>query len=72
MKETNKMAILLQKKTEVHRVDTEQEAMNMLKEAKDDQLNGGYVVKEGKYTRRTKKSTEEEWYVVTITKEFDV
>ena len=38
------MARFLMKTTDVYRVDTEEEAMDMIEEAKDKQVEGGYTL----------------------------
>ena len=67
------MANQLVKKTEVYRVDTEEEAMNMIEEAKDGQINGGYSLTKSGYVVKTKKSKGEiidQWLLVTTEKTF--
>ena len=64
-----KMKVLL-KTTEVYRVDTEDEAMNMIQDAKDGQLTQDYTVTKSGYVLKTKKSKGEivdSWTVVTTT-----
>lgn len=68
-----KMKVLL-KTTEVYRVDTEDEAMNMIQEAKDGQLTQDYTVTKSGYVLKTKKSKGEivdSWTVVTIERTFN-
>ncbi len=67
------MKVLL-KTTEVYRVDTEDEAMNMIQEAKDGQLTQDYTVTKSGYVLKTKKSKGEivdSWTVVTIERTFN-
>ena len=68
------MAQLLMKTTDVFRVDTEEEAMAMVEEAKDGQSSGGYTLTKGGYTAKPKKSkgvVEYIEYKVTIEKTFE-
>ena len=53
------MARQLLKTTDVYLVDTEEEAMSMIEEAKDGQIQGGYSVSKSGYTMKTKKSKGE-------------
>ena len=67
------MKVLL-KTTDVYRVDTEDEAMNMIQEAKDGQLAHDYTVTKSGYVLKTKKSKGEivdSWTVVTIERSFN-
>ena len=67
------MKVLL-KTTEVYRVDTEDEAMNMIQDAKDGQLTQDYTVTKSGYVLKTKKSKGEivdSWTVVTIERTFN-
>lgn len=68
-----KMAQQLLKTTDVYRVDTEEEAMNMIEEAKDQQIAGGYTLTKSGYVVKTKKSKGEVidmWMIVTTEKTF--
>ena len=49
----------LLKTTDVYRVDTEEEAMTMIEDAKNGQTGGGYMVTKSGYTMKTKKSKGE-------------
>lgn len=67
------MASQLLKRTEVYRVDSEEEAMSMIEDAKDGQMNGGYTLTKSGYVVKTKKSKGEVidmWMVVTTEKTF--
>ena len=60
----------LLKKTEVYRVDTEEEAISAIREYKDNAFNNGYEVAKASYDKKTKKLKGEivdEWVVVSIT-----
>ena len=65
---------LLLKTTEVFRVDTEEEAMDMIQEAKDGQLQHDYTVTKSGYVLKTKKSKGEvidSWMITTIEKTYN-
>lgn len=67
------MASQLMKRTEVYRVDSEEEAVSMIEDAKDSQINGGYTLTKSGYVVKTKKSKGEiidTWMVVTTEKTF--
>lgn len=67
------MAKQLLKTTDVWRVDTEEEAMAMIEEAKDKQGDGGYSLTKSSYVMKTKKSKGEIvdlWYITTTEKTF--
>lgn len=67
------MASQLLKKTEVYRVDTEEEAMSMIEDAKDGQTNGGYTLTKSSYVLKTKKSKGEiidQWFITSTEKTF--
>lgn len=67
------MASQLLKKTEVYRVDTEEEAMGMIEDAKDGQLEGGYTLTKSSYVLKTKKSKGEivdQWFITSTEKTF--
>lgn len=67
------MARQLMKTTDVWQVDTEEEAMEMIEEAKDKQVEGGYTLTKSGYVVKTKKSKGEitdMWMVVTTEKSF--
>lgn len=68
------MAQLLMKTTDVYRVDTEEEAMGMIEDAKEKQMEGGFNVSKSGYVLKTKKSKGEivdSWYICTIEKTFE-
>jgi hypothetical protein len=68
-----KMAQQLLKTTDVYRVDTEEEAMSMIEDAKDKQISGGYTLTKSGYVVKTKKSKGEVvdmWMVVTTEKTY--
>ena len=68
------MAQLLMKTTDVFRVDTEEEAMAMIEEAKEKQASGGFSVSKSGYVLKTKKSKGEiidSWYICTIERTFE-
>lgn len=67
------MASQLLKKTEVYRVDTEEEAMSMIEDAKDGQMDGGYTLTKSSYVLKTKKSKGEivdQWFITSTEKTF--
>ena len=67
------MAKQLMKTTDVWRVDTEEEAMEMIEDAKDSQTSGGYTLTKSSYVMKTKKSKGEitdMWFVVSTEKTF--
>ena len=68
------MAQLLMKTTDVFRVDTEEEAMAMIEDAKEKQIEGSFNVSKSGYVLKTKKSKGEiidSWYICTIEKTFE-
>lgn len=67
------MAKQLMKTTDVWRVDTEEEAIEMIEDAKDSQTSGGYTLTKSGYVIKTKKAKGEiidMWAVVTTEKSF--
>ena len=61
------------KTTDVYRVDTEEEAVSMIEEAKDQQIKDNYTLTKSGYVVKTKKSKGEivdMWMVVTTEKTF--
>ena len=67
------MAKQLLKTTDVWRVDSEEEAVEMIEDAKDSQSSGGYLLTKSGYTMKTKKSKGEIvdcWYVCSTEKTF--
>lgn len=68
------MARQLLKTTDVYRVDTEEEAVAMITNAKDDQLQYGYTLTKSGYAIKTKKQKGEivdSWAVVSLEKTFN-
>ena len=68
------MARQLLKTTDVWLVETEEEAMEMIEDAKEKQAQGGYTVTKSGYTAKPKKSKGEVLYIeykVTIEKTFE-
>lgn len=69
------MARQLMKTVDTYWVDTEEEAMDMIEEAKDGQVTGGYSLTKSSSAMKTKKSKGEIidiHYVVSIEKTFDL
>ena len=65
----------LLKRVEEYRVDTEQEAVELIDSFKENQSGGGYEVTKSGYTLKTKKAKGEiidSWYVVSITMNFNL
>lgn len=68
------MAQLLMKTTDVFRVDTEEEAMAMIEDAKEKQMTGGFSVTKSGYVLKTKKKDGniiDSWYICTIERTFE-
>lgn len=68
------MARQLLKTTDVWLTESEEEAMDMIQEAKDNQAKGGYTVGKSGYTAKPKKSKGEILYIeykVTIERVFE-
>lgn len=68
------MAKQLLKTTDMWLVDTEEEAMDMIEEAKDKQDSGGYALTKSGYVMKTKKAKGEIieiTYRVTLEKSFE-
>lgn len=68
------MARQLLKTTDVWLTESEEEAMDMVQEAKDKQSENGYTLTKGGYTAKPKKSKGEVLYIeykVTIEKTFE-
>ena len=64
---------MLMKTTDVYRVSDEEEAVAMINDFKDKQMDGGYTLTKSGYVLKTKKSKGEivdSWAVVTIEKSF--
>lgn len=65
---------MLMKTTEVYRVDTEEEAMEMIKEAKDKQIANNYTLSKSSYILKTKKAKGEiidQYYLVSTERSFN-
>lgn len=63
----------LQKTTDVYRVETEEEAMNLIQEFKDNQNTKGYTVTKSGYVLKTRKSKGEiidSWFIATVERSF--
>lgn len=68
------MAKQLLKTTDVWLTESEEEAMEMVQEAKDRQVDGQYTLTKGGYTAKPKKSKGEVLYIeykVTLEKTFE-
>ena len=68
------MAKQLMSRTEKTRVDSEEEALEMIEDAKDSQAKDGYTLTKSSYVMKTKKSKGEIldlWFVVSIEKTFE-
>ena len=68
------MARQLLKTTDIWLTESEEEAITMVEDAKNDQANGGYTLTKGGYTAKPKKSKGEVLYIeykVTIEKTFE-
>lgn len=67
------MARQMLKQTDVYRVDTEEEAMDMIQEFKDNQ--GDYTLTKSGYVLKTKKAKGEiidQWFITTLEKSYEV
>ena len=74
MRRRKTMARQLLKTTDVWLTESEEEAMDMIEEAKNKQTEGGYTVTKSGYTAKPKKSKGEILYIeykVTIEKTFE-
>lgn len=63
----------LLKTTDVYRVETEEDAMNLIQEFKDNQNVEGYTVTKSGYVLKTKKSKGEiieSWFIATVERSF--
>ena len=63
----------LLKTTDVYRVETEEDAMNLIQEFKDNQITNGYTVTKSGYVLKTKKSKGEiieSWFITTVERSF--
>ena len=62
------------KNTEVHRVNNEEEAVQMIERYKNDQISEGYTLTKSGYVLKNKKSKGEiidSWAIVTLEKTFN-
>jgi len=69
------MARALTKQTDVYRVDTEEEAVEMIQDAKDNQIKGAYTLTKSGYAMKTKKQKGEiidSWFIVSLEKSYEV
>ena len=65
---------MLMKNTEVHRVNNEEEAVQMIERYKNDQISEGYTLTKSGYVLKNKKSKGEiidSWAIVTLEKTFN-
>ncbi len=65
---------MLMKTTDVYRVNDEEEAVRLIAEFKDKQIEGGYTLTKSGYVLKTKKSKGEiidAWAVVTVERTFN-
>ena len=63
----------LLKTTDVYRVETEEDAMNLIQKFKDNQNTEGYTVTKSGYVLKTKKSKGEiieSWFIATVERSF--
>lgn len=63
----------LLKTTDVYRVETEEDAMNLIQDFKDRQNSEGYTLTKSGYVLKTKKSKGEvieSWFIVTVERSF--
>lgn len=64
----------LLKTTDVYRIETEEDAMNLIQEFKDNQNVEGYTVTKSGYVLKTRKSKGEivdSWFIATIERSFE-
>jgi len=65
---------MLLKTTDVYKVNDEEEAVQMINDFKDKQLDGGYTATKSGYVIKTKKAKGEivdSWAIVTLEKTFE-
>ena len=65
---------MLLKTTDVYRVSDEEEAVAMINDFKNKQMDGGYTLTKSGYVIKTKKAKGEivdSWAIVTLEKTFD-
>jgi hypothetical protein len=61
--------------TNKYRVETEEEAINLINNCKEKQIGGGYEVTKSGYVLKTKKSKGEiveSWYIVTLVMNYNI
>ena len=71
------MALMMTKKTETYRVDTEEEATDIVEGYKTRAINEGYTVSKTKVDYKTKKDRKtgeitEEWWMVEVTVAYEI
>lgn len=71
------MALMMTKKTETYRVDTEEEATDIVEGYKNRAINEGYTVSKTKVDYKTKKDRKtgeiiEEWWMVEVTVAYEI
>ena len=71
------MAMMMTKKTETYRVDTEEEATSTVEEYKAKAVHEGYTVTKTKVDYKSKKDRKtgeitDEWWMVEITMSYEV
>ena len=69
------MARQLTQQTDVYRVHTEEDAVDMIQDAKDNQARNGYTLLKSGYVMKTKKSKGQiidAWFLVSLQKSFEV
>ena len=71
------MAKIMTKKTEVYRVDTEEEAADIVQAYKDRAINEGYTVSKTKVDYKSKKDRKtgditDEWWMVEVTVAYEI
>ena len=71
------MALMMTKRTEVYRVDTEEEAANLVEDYKTRAVNEGATVTKTKVDYKSKKDRKtgeivDEWWMVEVTVSYEV
>lgn len=62
------------KRTEEYRVETEEQAVDLIQKFKNEQASGGYEVTKSGYSMKTKKAKGviiDSWFIVSIVMNFD-
>lgn len=72
MRRKKKMALIMTKRTEVYRVDTEAEATNLVEDYKNRAMREGFTVIKTKVDYKSKKDRKtgeltDEWWMVEVT-----